>query len=119
MSASEATSVAEFISPKVEEPNDETAIVKADASNTEIVVAPTPDELKRQRAREAYQRKKERIVALKNNQVHGCKVILFNINSKIHLVDVASEADYRKLIEDLLGTLKDNELLSDYLLDER
>ena len=117
--STEATSVAEFISsPKVEEPNEDTCIVKAE-TNTEIVRAPTAEELKKQRAREAYQRKKERIVALKNNQVHGCKVILFNINSKIHLVDVASEADYRKLIEDLLGTLKDNELLSDYLLDER
>ena len=111
-------SINDFIKPTIEEPTDETAIVKVE-SKTEIVLAPSADEIKRQRSREAYQRQKERLEALKNNQVRGSQVILFNINSKIRAVDIVTEDDYRKLIEDLLGTLKDNQLLSDYLVQAR
>ena len=112
-------SINDFIKPTIEEPTeDTTAIVKVE-SKTEIVLAPSQDEIKRQRSREAYQRQKERLEALKNNQVRGSQVILFNINSKIRAVDIVTEDDYRKLIEDLLGTLKDNQLLSDYLVQAR
>ena len=110
-------SISDFVKPTIEEPTeDTTAIVKVE-SKTEIVVAPSADEIKRQRSREAYQRQKERIAALKENQVRGCKVFLFNINSKIRSVEITNEDDYRKFIEDLLGTLKDNQLLNDFLID--
>ena len=119
MTEEQHESINDFIKPTIEEPNDETSIVKADASTTEIVLAPSADEIKRQRSREAYQRQKERLEALKNNQVRGSQVILFNITSKIRAIDIVTEDDYRKLIEDLLGTLKDNQLLSDYLVQPR
>ena len=112
-------SISEFIKPKVEEPNDETAIVKADGSSTEIVVAPTPEEIKKQRYREQYQKYKQRLNELRANQIKGARVILFNITGSIRQIDVATEDDYKQVLTDLLGTLKDNELLTDFLITSR
>ena len=115
--------ISRFISPKVEEPSEtsEHAIVPlkttidisadADALRAEML------EKKRQQNRGNYLRKKERLEALRNNQIKGANIILFNVNGKIRQIKVTNEAEYLKFIEDLLGTLKDNSLLTDFLID--
>ena len=71
---------------------------------------------KKEENKRRYQRSKEKLLALRANQVHGCELVLFNINNKLRKITIQSEKEYLNLIEDLIGTLKDNEMLSDYLL---
>lgn len=116
-------SISTFIKPIVEEPNDN-AIVKAEDAKSSAIVSiqkPTPvvDEHKKQLNRARYLRSRERLNALKANQTHGCRIILFNIDGRIKQFEVSTEEEYKNMLTNMLSTLKDNELLTDYLITSR
>ena len=69
---------------------------------------------KRQKARERNEKKKAEIARLRAQQIRGCELILFNINGVINRLEIDTEEKYVKALENLVGTLKDNDLLSDY-----
>ena len=119
----EQDSISTFIKPIVEEPS-ETAIVKVeDSKSTSIVPISKPtvaiDEHKKQLNHARYLRMKERLNALKANQTHGCRIILFNIDGRIKQFEVSTEEEYKNMLTNMLSTLKDNELLTDYLITSR
>ena len=70
--------------------------------------------LKRQKAREYHAKKRAEIARLRAQQIRGCELILFNINGVINRLEIDTEQKYVQAIENLVGTLKDNQLLSDY-----
>ena len=69
---------------------------------------------KRQKARERNERKKAEIARLRAQQIRGCELILFNVNGVIRRLEIDTEEKYIQTLENLVGTLKDNELLNDY-----
>lgn len=89
-----------------------TETVKSEITTDEATVL----DKKKAENKKRYQRSKEKLLALRANQIHGCELVLFNINNKLRKIIIQSEKDYIKLIEDLVGTLKDNQMLADYLL---
>ena len=68
----------------------------------------------RQNARERNERKKAEIARLRAQQIRGCELILFNVNGVIRRLEIDTEEKYIQTLENLVGTLKDNELLNDY-----
>ena len=92
----------------------------ANRPSRQDVPKPKPEQtltrLERRRIAERHRReqRKEEVERLRRSQIKGCEVILFNINGKISRRELANEKDYLDLIEDMLGTLKDNELLHDF-----
>ena len=64
--------------------------------------------------REYNERKKQEFEILKQHQLQPRQLTLLNINGKVITRHLNSDADYAKLIEDLVGTLLDNKLLNDY-----
>ena len=69
---------------------------------------------KRQKARERNEKKKAEIARLRAQQIRGCELILFNVNGVIRRLEIDTEEKYIQTLENLVGTLKDNELLNDY-----
>ena len=69
---------------------------------------------KRQKARERNETKKAEIARLRAQQIPGCELILFNVNGVIRRLEIDTEEKYIQTLENLVGTLKDNELLNDY-----
>ena len=107
--------------PKEDEENDSDEETVPIAENTR----PSPSKgkpeqtlsrLERRRIADRHRReqRKEEVERLRRSQIKGCEVILFNINGKISRRELVNEKDYLDLVEDMLGTLKDNELLHDF-----
>ena len=65
-----------------------------------------------------YIRKKEILQELQKHQIKPRDLKLLNINDRVITRHLETEADYIKIIEDLLGTLTDNRLLKDFQLIE-
>ena len=65
-----------------------------------------------------YIRKKEILQELQRHQIKPRDLKLLNINDRVITRHLETEADYIKIIEDLLGTLTDNRLLKDFQLIE-
>ena len=101
------------ISSFLERVSDKTETEQIDDTDSVVILDKKKESNKRR-----YQRSKEKLLALRANQIHGCELVLFNINNKLRKIQIQSEKDYLNLIEDLLGTLKDNQMLSDYLLTQ-
>ena len=79
----------------------------------------TSKELSRRERRNAYQRqwnarKKLEFEELKNKQVKGVKIILLNVNNTIRSLTIKSEDEYIKFVDDLLDTLRANQILNDF-----
>lgn len=59
-------------------------------------------------------KRKEQFEELKKNQIKGVQITLLNINNKLRNITIKNENDYLKLLDDLLATLRDNQLINDY-----
>ena len=68
--------------------------------------------------KEYNERKKQEFEILKQHQLQPRQLTLLNINGKVSTRHLNTDADYAKLIEDLVGALFDNKLLSNYQLSE-
>ena len=61
-------------------------------------------------------KRKEQFEELKKNQIKGVQITLLNLNNKLRNITIKNENDYLKFLDDLLATLRDNQLINDYTL---
>ena len=71
-------------------------------------------EYKREYSRRKRQELKEHIADLEARQIKGSSVQMIVFNDKIVNYSLNTEAEYVKLINDLLGTLQDNKIVLEY-----
>ena len=64
--------------------------------------------------RARYIQKKEALQHLREHQIHARDIKIFNVNGKVLVRHLETEADYVRMIDDAFGTLVDNRLLTDY-----
>ena len=61
-----------------------------------------------------YIKQKEALQHLREHQIHPRDIKIFNVNGKVLVRHLETEADYVRMIDDAFGTLVDNRLLTDY-----
>ena len=64
--------------------------------------------------RSYYIKQKEALQHLREHQIHPRDIKIFNVNGKVLVRHLETEADYVRMIDDAFGTLVDNRLLTDY-----
>ena len=64
--------------------------------------------------RTRYIQKKEALQHLREHQIHPRDIKIFNVNGKVLVRHLETEADYVRMIDDAFGTLVDNCLLTNY-----
>ena len=108
-----AATIADFLGEKKEQTEE---CAKVETPITEPTEPKSYRDKKREWNRKNYLRQKERLKTLEDNQIKGADIILYNLNGKLREIKIQCESDYKQFIDDLLGTLKDNEMVSDYLI---
>ena len=63
-------------------------------------------------------KKKEEIRYLKEHQLQARTLTLLDLNGKLIVRHLDTDADYVKILEDVVGTLVDNRLLKDFSLNK-